>query len=461
MHNGNEAVSTQWVVQVCTASPILMTASVARVTVESLDQEGRGVAHLEGKVVFVEGALPGETVTLEIYRRKPKFDFARVKMVLRSGSARVTPQCRYFGVCGGCSLQHVDASTQVAIKQRILEDSFSHIGKVQPEQMLPAIQGPTWGYRHRARLSAHYVIKKDAVLVGFHEKRSSFIADMHSCEILPQRISRLITPLRLLLASLSGRDRIPQVEVSLGEHVDILVLRIMEPLAAEDENLLRTFADTHHVQLYLQTGGPATAAPFYPKDAPVLSYSLPEFAVTMPFHPTEFTQVNPDMNRVLVRRALSLLAPQSGENIADLFCGLGNFTLPIARSGAQVTGYEGSAALVKRACENAQYNGLAGNTVFREKNLFDVDTEWLYQQGHFDKMLIDPPRDGAVALVNALEEGEAAPRRIVYVSCNPATLARDAGILVHGKGYRLKSAGIVNMFPHTTHTESVAVFEKI
>ena len=439
-----------------------MAVSTTPAVIESLDQEGRGIAHIEGKVVFVEGALPGETVTFETYRSKPKFDLARVREILRSGSARVTPQCGYFGICGGCSLQHVDASTQVAIKQRILEDALKYIGKVQPELILPAIHGPTWGYRNRARLSAHYVVKKGGVLVGFHEKRSSFVADMHACEILPPRISALITPLRVLLGKLSRRDQIPQIEVSLGEHVDVLVLRIMAPLAAGDEVLLKTFADTHHVQFYLQTGGPATAVVFYPEDAPGLSYSLPEFDVTMPFHPTEFTQINPAMNRVLVRRALQLLAPQRGENIADLFCGLGNFTLPVARSGAQVTGYEGSATLVKRAEDNARCNGLSENTIFIEKNLFEVDTEWLHQQGPFDKMLIDPPRDGAAALVNALGEdgGGVVPDRIVYVSCNPATLARDAGVLVHNKGYRLKSAGIINMFPHTTHTESIALFEK-
>lgn len=438
-----------------------MAVSATPVVIESLDQEGRGIAHVEGKVVFIEGALPGETVTFEIYRSKPKFDLARVREILRSGSARVTPPCRYFGVCGGCSLQHVDARTQVAIKQRILEDNLKHIGKVQPELILPAIHGPAWGYRNRARLSAHYVVKKGGVLVGFHEKRSSFVADMHACEILPSRISALISPLRILLGRLSRPDRIPQVEVSLGEHVDVLVLRIMEPLAAGDEALLKTFADMHHVQFYLQSGGPATAVAFYPQEAPGLSYSLPEFDITMPFHPTEFTQINPAMNRVLVRRALQLLAPQRGERIADMFCGLGNFTLPVARSGAQVTGYESSVALIKRAGDNAQRNGLSGKAVFLEKNLFEVNAEWLRQQGPFDKMLVDPPRDGAIALVNALgEDGGAAPSRIVYVSCNPATLARDAGILVHVKGYRLKSAGVINMFPHTTHTESVALFEK-
>ena len=317
-----------------------------------------------------------------------------------------------------------------------------------------------WGYRYRARLSVRYVAKKGGVLVGFHEKRSSFIADMQTCRIMPLRISALIMPLRKLVENLSIRERLPQIEVSLGEDVDVLVLRILEPLTAQDEALLKAFADQHHVQLFLQTGSPQTAYPFYPKDAPELSYTLPEFDVTIPFHPTEFTQVNPAVNRILVRRALNLLDPRAGERIADLFCGLGNFTLPIARCGAQVVGYEGSAALVSRARQNSQRNGLAGNTRFMEANLFEIDESWMREQGDFDKMLIDPPREGAIAVVTALEKQQPKPWRIVYVSCNPATLARDAGVLVHRNGYALKAAGVINMFPHTAHVESIALFEK-
>lgn len=433
------------------------------VTIESLDQEGRGVAHADGKVIFIEGALPGEVVTYNAYRKKPSFELAQVGQVLKSGFVRVAPQCRYFGVCGGCSLQHMDARAQVAAKQRILEDNLKHIGKVQAEWMLPAIYGEAWGYRHRARMSARYVIKKGAELVGFHEKRSSFVADMQSCEIMPSRISALIMPLRELIAGLSIRERVPQVEVSLGEDVDVLVLRILEPLSAGDETLLKVFADQHHVQFFLQPNGPETAYAFYPADAPELNYTLPEFNIVMPFHPTEFTQVNPAMNRVLVRRAMNLLDPQPGERIADLFCGLGNFTLPMARRGAQVVGYEGSMSMVRRAAENAARNGLSANTQFIETNLFKADEAWMQAQGRFDKMLIDPPRDGAMTAVSALagaEEARPSPRRIVYVSCSPATLARDAGILVHAKGYHLKAAGVVNMFPHTAHVESIALFER-
>jgi 23S rRNA (uracil1939-C5)-methyltransferase len=357
-------------------------------------------------------------------------------------------------------MQHMDARTQVAAKQRVLEDNLNHIGKVAPELILPGVYGSPWGYRYRARLSVRYVAKKGGVLVGFHEKRSSFIADMQTCRIMPSRISALIMPLRKLVENLSIRERLPQIEVSLGENVDVLVLRILEPLTAQDEALLKAFADQHHVQLFLQTGGPQTAYPFYPKDAPELSYTLPEFDVTIPFHPTEFTQVNSAVNRILVRRALNLLDPGAGERIADLFCGLGNFTLPIARGGAQVVGYEGSAALVSRARQNSQRNGLARGTRFMEANLFEIDESWMREQGDFDKMLIDPPREGAIAVVTALEEKQLKPWRIVYVSCNPATLARDAGVLVHRNGYALKAAGVINMFPHTAHVESIALFEK-
>ncbi|MBN9123256.1 MAG: 23S rRNA (uracil(1939)-C(5))-methyltransferase [Nitrosospira sp. 56-18] len=431
------------------------------VTVESLDQEGRGVAHADGKVIFIEGALPGEIVTYNAYRKKASFELAQVGQVLKPSFARVSPQCSYFGLCGGCSMQHLDVRAQVASKQRVLEDNLRHIGRVEPELILPAVHGEAWGYRYRARLSVRYVRKKDAVLVGFHEKRSSFVADMQGCEVIPPRVSDLIMPLRQLVASLSIRERLPQIEVSLGENVDVLVLRILEPLLPEDEALLRNFADRHRIQFFLQPGGPQSAFPFYPENAPELSYILPEFDIVMPFHPTEFTQVNPAMNRMLVRRVLSLLNPQPGERIADLFCGLGNFTLPIARRGAQVVGYEGSTALLQRARENADCNGLASNAQFAEANLFEVKEGWMREQGHFDKLLIDPPREGAIAAATSIdEEGDTSPRRIVYVSCNPATLARDAGVLVHRKGYTLKAAGVINMFPHTAHVESIALFEQ-
>jgi 23S rRNA (uracil1939-C5)-methyltransferase len=427
--------------------------------IESLDHEGRGVAHHEGKVIFVDGALPGEIVEATAYRRKPSFELAALGRVLKSSALRAAPRCAYFGTCGGCSQQHLDARAQVAAKQRVLEDNLRHIGRVDPEQVLPAIHGPSWGYRHRARFSVRHVAKKGGTLVGFREKRSSYVADMRSCEVMPQRISALLPVLREMLAQLSIRGQVPQVEVALGEGVDVLVLRILHALNAQDEALLREFAERHAVHLYLQPQGPDSARPFHPPQAANLYYTLPEFDLEIRFLPTDFTQVNHAVNRVLVRRALRLLAPQPGEHVADLFCGVGNFSLAIARSGARVTGVEGSAALVARAADNAVANGLEERARFTKMDLFKIDANALGALGHFDRMLIDPPRDGAIELIKAL--GENAPSRIVYVSCNPATLARDAGLLVQTKGYRLDSAGVVNMFPHTAHVESIAVFERI
>lgn len=429
------------------------------VTVESLDQEGRGIAHHEGKVIFIEGALPGERVTYSSYRKKPNFEMAQVGSILKPSFMRVQPRCIHFGVCGGCSMQHLEPRAQVAAKQRILEDNLERIGKVDPESILPPIYGLPWGYRQRARLSVRHVLKKGKVLVGFHEKRSSYVADMSRCEILPPKISKLIPLLAELIDGLSIRDRLPQIEVACGDKVDVLVIRNMEPLTEKDEAALRAFADEHDIQFWLQPKGPDSCYPFHPLNAPALTYTLPEFGIEMPFAPTEFTQVNHQLNRVMVHRAIRLLDPQRGERIADFFCGLGNFTLPIARSGAQVLGIEGSPALVKRGMQGAEHNGLSGNTQFMAMNLFEMNEDELKKLGHFDSWLIDPPRDGAVELVKAITP-ETAPKRIVYVSCNPATLARDAEILVHVKGYTLKAAGVMNMFPQTSHVESIAVFVK-
>ena len=429
-----------------------------RLTIESLDQEGRGVARHEGKTIFVDGALPGEVVEAAPYRKKPSYELATLNVLLKPSAMRVKPRCASFGVCGGCSLQHLDARAQVAAKQRVLEDDLWHIGKVKAEEMLPAIYGVPWGYRRRARLTARYVLKKGGTLVGFREKRGSYVADMTSCEVLPPHISALLVPMREVLSRLSIRERMPQVEVALGDALDVLVLRNLLPLSADDETLLREFADRHAVQLYLQPRGPDSAYPFHPAGGTDLFYTLPEFDLKIRFNPTEFTQVNNDVNRVLVRRALTLLAPQPGERIADLFCGIGNFALAIARRGATVVGVEGSAALLKGAGENAAANGLAEATRFLAMDLFKIDAAVLAGLGRFDRMLIDPPRDGAAEVVKALSAD--APARIVYVSCNPATLARDASILVHTKDYRLRAAGVVNMFPHTSHVESIAVFDR-
>jgi len=429
--------------------------------IESLDQEGRGVAHVDGKTIFIDGALPGEQVTYKSHRKKSSFEVADVVDILKPSNLRVTPKCPYFGICGGCVMQHLEFSAQVAAKQRLLESNLWHIGKVRAETMLPPIYGPAWGYRHKARLRVRHVPKKGGVLVGFNEKASSYVAHMDSCEVLPPHVSALIVPLQQLIMQLTVRDKLPQIEVAVGEQATVLVLRIMEPLQPADEPLLREFADKHGVQIWTQSKGPETVKPFHPLDGAALSYSLPEFGLTYPFKPTEFTQVNPHINRVMLRRAMQLLNPQAGERIADFFCGLGNFTLPIARSGATVLGMEGAATLVSRARESAGLNGLDQRVEFREADLFKLTAESLAGLGKFDKWLIDPPRDGAMALIQALSDNadETRPQRIVYVSCNPATLARDAGILLHVKGYRMVAAGVINMFPHTAHAESIALFE--
>jgi 23S rRNA (uracil1939-C5)-methyltransferase len=324
--------------------------------------------------------------------------------------------------------------------------------------MLPAIHGPAWGYRHRARLAVRFVPKKGGALVGFHEKRSSYVAVMDSCEVLPARLSRLIPALRRLVDGLSIRSRLPQVEIAVGEGADVLVFRILDPLLPPDAEALRRFADEHGVRLYLQTGGPDTAAPMAPADGVDLHYALPEFGLRMGFAPTDFTQVNHAVNGVLVRRAVGLLDPRPGERVADLFCGIGNFALAIARRGAAVVGVEGSAELVRRAAANAAANGLSAAATFAEADLYRAGGGKLDRWGRFDRMLIDPPRDGAMEVVKDLPDD--GPRRLVYVSCSPATLARDAAVLVQSRGYGLTAAGVVNMFPHTSHVESIAVFDK-
>ena len=450
--------------------------------IASLDMEARGVGHLPnedgspGKVIFVEGALPGELVRFTSYRRKPKWEAAELTELLRSSALRTSPKCHYFGICGGCAMQHLHPSAQVAIKQRVLEDNLSHIGRVRPHHVLRPIHGPDWGYRYRARLSVRFVEKKGGVLIGFHERRSSFIADMRTCETLPPKVSAMLQPMRGLIGSLSIRDRLPQIELAVGEReaefkfeyqdeqVIVLVLRIMAPLSNEDEHLLKAFADQWGIEWWLQTKGPDTAMPWYPQKHP-LQYRLPEFGVVMPFKPTDFTQVNHQINSVLVSRALRLLQVQPTDRVADLFCGLGNFTLPLATQAREVLGIEGSSALTERAVSNAKLNGLDQKTFFSSRNLFEFTLDDLRALGKFDRMLIDPPREGAMEVCKAIAEAkeqapDVQPARIVYVSCNPATLARDAGMLVNVGGYQLSQAGVVNMFPHTAHVESIAVFDR-
>jgi 23S rRNA (uracil1939-C5)-methyltransferase len=443
------------------------------INIKSLDMDARGVGHLQnpdgsqGKVIFVEGALPGERVSFQSLRKKKNWESGRMVTLQKASPMRVEPKCPHFWQCGGCSMQHLDPSAQVAMKQRVLEDNLWHIGKTKAENIMRPMYGPTWAYRYRARLSVRWVPRRDVVLVGFHERNSSHVADITSCQIVPKHLSDMLVPLRVLIRALSIYEHVPQIEVAIGEEVTVLVLRIMAPLGAGDDKLLKAFADEWGIQWWLQSKGPETAHPYYPIDdarRKELYYTLPEFGIRMPFKPTDFTQVNHQVNRLLVHKALTLLDVQPGERVADLFCGLGNFTLPLARQAREVVGIEGSTALTTRALENARANGLAANTKFFTRNLFEVTKDDLVALGRFDRMLVDPPRDGAVALAQALaglRETHPAllPQRIVYVSCSPATLARDAGILTHRAGYVLKKAGVANMFPQTSHVESIAVFE--
>jgi 23S rRNA (uracil1939-C5)-methyltransferase len=441
------------------------------VEIESLDPEGRGVARADGKVIFVEGALAGERVRIETLRARAKYDNARVVEVVRASNQRVTPRCPHFGLhagaCGGCSMQHLAPAAQIAAKQRVLEDALWHIGRVRPEFMLRPIAGPSWGYRHRARLSVRYVAKKGGVLVGFHERRSSYVADMRECPVLPARASALIAGLRDLFGTLSIRSALPQVELAVGQDGGgeriVLVARVLQPPTPEDKARLEAFAHAHSIEFWLQPGGPDTARPLSDEAAPQLVLELAEHAVRLPFGPTDFTQVNHRVNEVLVRRVLRLLDPRPDDNVVDFFCGLGNFTLPLARRAAQVVGLEGSASLVERAGRAAAINDLAQRTRFVRRDLFAFEAaDWdhlVRTTGKIGLVLVDPPREGALAVAQALAQTAQPPRRLVYVSCNPATLARDCALLHHEGAWAVRAAGVVNMFPHTSHVESVAVLE--
>ena len=450
------------------SKPKERTPEYFTVDVERLDQEGRGIAHVDGKVVFIQGALPGERVTYERLRSKTSFDIGRVTEIHKESVLRVTPRCPNFGIgpgsCGGCTMQHIEPSAQVAFKERILLDTLWRIGKVKPEEVLMPIYGPYWGYRHRARLTVRNVLKKGGVLVGFHEKSSSYVADMHECPVLTPNVSALLDPLRALIVDLGMRDRMPQVEVAVGgDGRTALVFRTLDPVTPEDHEKLLAFGREKNLDIWLQPKGPETAHAALPENETKLGLELSEFNVRITFKPTDFTQVNHALNETMVSRAVRLLELTPDMKVADFFCGLGNFTLPIARRAKRVIGIEGSEGLVARARQGAADNGLAAKTVFRARNLFtwcEADWEELQKTlGGIDRVLIDPPREGALALARVLAKTDKRPGRVVYVSCNPATLARDCAVLHHEGGWKIRAAGIMNMFPHTGHVESIAVLE--
>ncbi len=436
---------------------------IATTIVDSLDYEGNGVARISGKAVFIEGALPGDEVRFRYHNKKKHYDTGRVVEVLTPSPDRVEPRCRYFGVCGGCALQHLRSESQLRAKEQVLRENLAHIGKVQPEIWLPPLQGPVWGYRRKARLGVRMVPKKGGVLVGFREKRHSFITPLETCDVLHPDIAALLPALRALVGRLSCPERIPQIEVAVGDPVEgmphaALVFRHLEPLSGTDVEVLHDFGEHHRVQVLVQPQGPDSVRRLWPDADVGLVYFLPEQGITLRFGPTDFVQVNAEVNRALVTRALDILDPQADEGILDLFCGLGNFTLPLARRSRRVLGIEADSSLIERARENARRNGIA-NSEFRAMNLYAQEGPAPWGDEPFDKWLLDPPRTGAIEVIKRLSPGAVRPQRILYVSCNPGTLARDSDILVHMQGYRLVSAGVLDMFPHTSHVESMALFE--
>jgi len=423
--------------------------------VESMAHDGRGVAHVNGKAVFIEDALPDEKVLLEYQRRHRKHDEARITTLIQASPDRAFPECAHFGVCGGCSLQHMEANAQLLSKQQVLLDNLRHIGRVEPETLLSPLKGPHWGYRRKARIGVKYVEKKQSVLIGFRERRSSYIAELSECRVLHPSVGSRLTLLRNLITGLKIYRKIPQIEIAVGDEATALVFRHLVPLDDNDLDKLREFGEQYNLQIYLQSAGPDSVALLWPENA-TLSYSLPHHDIRIFFQPTNFVQVNSDINHKMIDHALTMLDLDQGDKVLDLFCGLGNFSLPIARKAAAVVGVEGDGGLIQQACSNARYNQIH-NIEFITADLTKPLTDAVSSR-KFDKILLDPPRTGAKELIPQI--ASLGSSRIVYVSCNPSTLARDAGEIVHNQGYRLTRAGVMDMFPHTTHVESIALFER-
>ncbi|HET7649746.1 MAG TPA: 23S rRNA (uracil(1939)-C(5))-methyltransferase RlmD [Gammaproteobacteria bacterium] len=429
---------------------------IENVTVEALTHDGRGIVRIDGKAVFVDGALPGERIDLQLLRRRRDYDEARLTRLIQASPERVEPRCTHFGVCGGCAMQHLAPEAQLAAKQQTLLDNLRRIGHVQPDRVLAPLAGPVWGYRRRARLSARYVAAKGRVLVGFVERGKPFVTDTRHCEILDPKIGGLIAPLSELLSGLSIRDRVPQVEIAVGDVNTVLVVRVLSAPTERDRELLAGFEVRHDVHIYLQAGAPDALEPLS-GTAVRLAYALPESGVELEFQPADFIQVNAAVNQRLIALALELLEVGPQHNVLDLFCGLGNFTLPLARVARTATGVEGDAGLIRRARRNAGHNGIA-NAQFHCADLFADNSAMPWASQRFDRILLDPPRAGAREIIARF--GHFNAKRVVYVSCHPATLARDAGMLVNEQGYRLSAAAVLDMFPHTAHVESIALFER-
>ena len=433
----------------------LNLGDIREADVVDLAHDGRGIARDAGKAVFIDGALAGERVRYRVFKRRRQLDEAGLVEVLSASPDRVLPRCRHFGICGGCSLQHLSAPAQLEAKQRQLLDNLERIGRVIPQRVLAPLRGPVWAYRRRARLGVRYVHKKGRVLAGFREREKPYIADIQRCEILPERLATLPQNLAMLVETLTIREKLPQVEVAGGDAATALVFRVLEPPGASDIEKIAAFAVAQGVQIFLQTGGLDTVRPLQP-DYPSLSYAVDEGRVVIEFGPVDFIQVNREVNASMVAAAMELLLPTPNDTVLDLFCGLGNFTLPLARRAKRVVGVEGDAALVAKAAANAVRNGI-GNAAFFKENLFEPTEFGPWSDDHYDLVLLDPPRAGASALLARMAHWR--PRRVVYISCHPGSLARDAEILVQAHGFTLTCAGVMDMFPHTTHVESIAVFE--
>ncbi len=430
-------------------------ARIAEARVDDLSHDGRGVAHPGGKAVFIRDALPGERVRFRVTGRKRQFDEAELEAVLEPSPDRIEPGCPHFGTCGGCTLQHMAPKAQLASKQAVVADNLERIGRVQPETWLDPVEGPVWGYRRRARLSVKRVAKKERVLVGFRERGGRFVADLERCPILEPAVDERLRDLAALVESLDARDDIPQIEVACGDDACALVFRHMKPLSGADRERLAGFGESRGFQVWLQPGAPDTAHPMDP-EAPALTYSLPGHDIRLSFLPVDFLQINAAINAALVERVLEWLDPQPDDTLLDLYCGLGNFSMPLARHCRRVHGVEGEASLVARARDNAASNGV-DNAVFHVADLTNVPDRPAWLEDPPDKVLLDPPRSGARFVLNRFARVK--PRRIVYVSCHPGTMARDAGFLVNELGFRFTACGVADMFPQTAHVETFAIFD--
>ncbi len=427
-------------------------------TINAVTHDGRGIAGMEGKKTFVAGALTGETVQFIRRKSRRNYDEAELLEVIEASPDRIDARCEAFGRCGGCSLQHVTPEQQRMIKSGTLRDNLERIGRVEPEEWLQAMTGPEWHYRRRARLAVKHVPAKGRTLVGFRERHAPFITDMHRCEVLARPVDDMIDDLSELIGRLSIRARLPQIEVAVADNDIALVFRVLDPPTDADEAALRAFGEEKQLRIYLQPGGLDSVTLFYPSsvDGP-LSYTLAEFDIEIAFEPIDFVQVNSDINQRMVHFAVEQLQAGTDDRVLDLYCGIGNFSLPLARKAGAVLGVEGEASLVARASENARRNNLS-NVEFRVADLSKIDGTESWIKAGCDRLLLDPARSGAAEVVTRMHLFK--PARIVYVSCHPGTLARDAGTLVHEQGYKLESAGIIDMFPHTAHVESIAVFTK-